>query len=115
MFSFSGLIIGKMTDNQDRLRHYRVFQHASVCKEGAKLARPLVGSSSFDAEASTSRVQVSPSSSSWRRVSPANAPKAVPVHGDALVVDAAIPEVFGEDPYDTSLMSLYANHAARNV
>ncbi|KAL5055342.1 hypothetical protein RYX36_036024, partial [Vicia faba] len=60
----------KMTNNQDRLRHNRVFQHAFVRGERARPSRPPVGASSFDAKTSNFGVQVSSTSSSQRQVSP---------------------------------------------
>lgn len=75
----------------------------------------MVDTSSFDVERSTSRVQVSMVSFSPRKVSPAAASKAPPIQVVVLVVDVAIPEEFGGGPFNTSLLPLYVNHAARHV
>lgn len=58
-----------MTDNQDRLMHGRVSQHAFVCRERARPSRPLVGATLFDKETPTSKVHVSPTLSFRRHVS----------------------------------------------
>lgn len=96
---FSNLSIGIRDDNQDRLRHSRVSQHASVRRKRVRHSRPPIDASSFDVEPSI----VSPlNSSSLRHVSPVVAPEAPHVHIDAPDVDASVYdvdlEVFGGGP-----------------
>lgn len=47
-------IIGTMAENQNRLKHNRVSQHAFVCRERAICSGPRFSANSFDAEALTS-------------------------------------------------------------
>lgn len=53
-FACSGFIIGIMTENQDRLRHDRVTQHAYVRSDRSKPLRPQVDVTPFHVEASSS-------------------------------------------------------------
>lgn len=94
-----GLLIDIMVDKQDRLRHNRVIQHASISREKAQSLEAHVVSSLIDAETSTSRAHASlPSSSCIRQVSPIEAP-----------------EWFGGGSYDLSLLPLYPDNATRHV
>lgn len=61
---FSCLIIGKMDNNQERVRHGRLAQHASVCKENVRPSLAAVRETSFDVKVSSSHVQLSLTSSS---------------------------------------------------
>lgn len=59
-----------MANNQDQTSLGKVSDHASIRMERARPLQPMTGSSSFDVEASTSKVHASPTSSSLRRQSP---------------------------------------------
>lgn len=79
-----------MADNQERLRHGRVFQHASIHREITRPSQSPDGGSSFDAEAPTSGVQVSSVLSSRKQVSHIAAPEAPLFQVDALATDIGI-------------------------
>lgn len=65
-----------MYDSQGRLRHGRVAQHVSVRRENGRHSRPEIGATSFDAEASSSKVHVSTTLSSQRPETLATTPYA---------------------------------------
>lgn len=94
-----------MIDNQDRLRHDIVAQHASVQRKKARSSQAFVVSSPVVADASTSGAHASPPLSSRRRhMSPTQAPEA-----------PQAPEGFGEGPSDLSLLPLYQDHIVEHV
>lgn len=86
--------------------------------ERALRMRPRVSASSFDVEASTSHDRVSQTSTSWGHASPTD-PPTYEAHEaqqeESIVVDAPVHDSFSRGPYDTSLLLLYAEHAARHV
>lgn len=53
-----------MSDNQERMIHGRVIQHASLCKKKTIPLQSAVGETLFASEELSSRVHVSPKSSS---------------------------------------------------
>ena len=73
-----------MADNQDKLRHDRVAQHASVQRERARSSQTPVDSNLVDMETSTFWDHTFPHSSSRRRQKPPhNSPGASLVHVEA--------------------------------
>lgn len=77
-------------------------QHASVYRQKSIPSQPTIGETSFDVDASSSQVHVSPASSFWTNVSP-----------DAL--DVNVPDGFSEGPLDISLLPMYPDHVVRHV
>lgn len=63
-----------MIDNQERMRHDSVIQHASVSMEKARPSRFAVGETSFDAEALSFRIHMSPTHHKAHVVSNASVP-----------------------------------------
>lgn len=105
-----------MVDNQDRMRHNRVSQHASIYRKRVWPSQPSVNSSLVDVEAQTSRVQASPGSSSRRRhMSSPDASKAPPIQFEEPNVNAFVSEEFRGGVYNLSQLSLYVGHAARHM
>lgn len=105
-----------MVDNQDRLRHGRIVQHASVQREKAQSLQTLLISSSIDAEASAYGAHAStPSSSRRRQVSLTHA-SLPPSFRMRLVSPTQAPEAphapkgFGGSPSNLSLLPLYSYH-----
>lgn len=115
----SSLVIGKMDDKQDRLRHSRVSQHASVRRKKARPSRPLLGVSSLEAKMSISGVQMSLALSSRRQVWQPSAPKTFSFHVEAPIIDVVVyeivPEVFRGYPYNTSLLHMHTNHVVKHM
>lgn len=100
-----------MSENVDILSHSRVAQHTFVQKEKARPSRPAVGATSFYVETSSSRVNMSSTSSSQRH-------KSLVISTDAPEVQPAIffvPDAYSGDPSDILLLCLYAGHVFRQV
>ncbi|XP_058745624.1 uncharacterized protein LOC131618414 [Vicia villosa] len=124
---------GIIDDRQDRLRHDKVAQHASVRRERSQASHASIGSNSFVtsspliAEASTSKASTSrestyrahaslATSSCRRQVLPTNAQETPEAPQEAS--EASTPEVlqgFGGGPSDLSLLPLYPDHTAIHV
>ncbi|XP_050876803.1 uncharacterized protein LOC127080526 [Lathyrus oleraceus] len=104
-----------MVDNQDRLRHRRSVQHASIRREKARSLQKPVDSGSVDVEALTSEIHAySPSSSRRRHVSPPDGPEAPHVHVKEPDAPQA-PKGFEGGMSDLSFMPLYLDHVTRNM
>lgn len=82
----------------------------------ARLSHPIIGTTSFDAEASSSRVHVSPTPSSQRHESlivVLDSPEAQEVH--VVKPPTIVPYVFLGGPSDLSLLPLCPDHAGSHM
>lgn len=100
-----------MGENPKKFRYDRVAQHASFYKESAKPSRPLVSATSFNLEALTSGVHVSPTSSSRRNISLASPATPSPEANKRNLMLLPL-LIVPEGSYDTFLLHLYVDHVA---